>query len=111
MAESGNTADLASMIGNLIEAMDNKARQHAEAERPKLPGWLTGLVLSIAGAVLIGLPAAFAQYGSLQNRVSNLENAHPEGISALAAEVHSQSSQIAEMQRRLNDFLDRQVNK
>src|ERR1700735_5536445 len=71
MAETGNTQDLAGMMGKLVEALDRKAEAHATAERPKIPNWLTTIVIGVAVSVLIGLPAAFVQYGTLQNRISN----------------------------------------
>jgi len=109
MHEADSTEITADLIKQLIQAMDRKSEEHAAVTvRPRLPSWIVsifvGLVLALAAMFVTGL----VTWGSIQNRVTNLENAHPESLSSLASEVHSMNLQLQEITRRFNDMVDEQ---
>ena len=107
MAELGTNPDIASLVEKLMEAIREESRAHAAAiVRPRLPNWVPTLMIGISVSLFTLTTGGLITYGALQNRVANLENAHPETLSALAAEVHSMRQGIDELQRRFNDLTD-----
>lgn len=112
MADSNNAPDIAALIKELVQSNRDAAESHAAAIQPaRMPFFWQTVVIGIIVTLVVSIPSFFITIGSYQNRLTNLENAHPEGLSALATEVHLLSAQQAEMQRRLNDFLDRESRK
>lgn len=97
----------APMVQGLIEALRTEAREHAGATRPpRLPQWAISLLVALSAAFVTAAAAGLVGYGALQQRVTALEAAHPESISAINAKIDMLNSRMEDMQRRLNDFVD-----
>lgn len=107
MAEGGNTADIGSLVESLTAALRKAEQTHArQTVPPRLPGWVISTFVGLVVAIVMAIGAGLIGYGALQNRVLNLENAHPESLGALAAEVHSLGQRIEQMERRIDASLD-----
>jgi hypothetical protein len=111
MAETGSP-DTALFVSGLVEqivtAMRKEAQAHAAVSyTPRLPAWAVNLLVGVTTALLSAIVAGLVTYGALQNRVSVLESAHPEGLAALAVEVHLLNQNVEAIQTRLNDLYDR----
>jgi hypothetical protein len=109
MAEIGNGTDVAALIEQLTKALKEKSDAYATVTvKPKLPAWVVNILVGLTVSVAMSLGGGLVAYGQLTNRVANLENAHPEGIAALTVEVHMMTEQLADLQKRFNEFSDQQ---
>lgn len=114
MAHSGgvDSTELAALIQALTTSMQQQAQAHAAATvPPKSSPKMVNAVIALAVAVSLAIPGIMMGYGQLQQRVLALESAHPEGLAAVAAELHSQTQRLDEIQRRLDSMMDRDLKR
>ncbi len=111
MAERGEQSEVASAIAEAMRHMGDtmllQAQKHAEVTvRPRMPGWAVSTLVGLVVSAVTMLSGGLVAYGAMQSRITALENAHPESISALAVEVHAMRSEFTELMRRFNDMAD-----
>jgi outer membrane murein-binding lipoprotein Lpp len=104
MAETGNVSDVAALVEQLMKALDAKADAHAAAtQKPRMPSWVTSLLVGLAVALGTMFVSGLVAYGALQNRVSNLES-RTQAIDQLA----TLNAKIDVLAARFNDMVDGQ---
>jgi hypothetical protein len=115
MAETGNTVDAAALAASLTDGfakhLEKTMREYAAVtQKPKLPTWVTTLLVGLAGSLIVGLAGGLLTYGALQNRVTNLENktSNIDRLNSLDAKVDLLTGEFERMESRFNALMDGQ---
>jgi hypothetical protein len=108
MAEVQGGSDVAAQIvERLMSAMREKSEAYAAATaKPRMPAWAINVMVGIGCTTIMTVAGGLVAWGTLTNRVANLENSHPEALAALTVELHDMNDRLKVIEAWVNESRD-----